>query len=101
MSTPAPDRSVRAASWAVAAVFTLSGVNFASWASRMPAIRDGLGFSPDRMGLLLLVASIGSLLSLPLSGLVVERLGARRTVMVFALVNAAGFVLSSVGVQQR
>ncbi len=101
MTTPAPDRSVRAASWAVAAVFTLSGVNFASWASRMPAIRDGLGFSPDRMGLLLLVASIGSLLSLPLSGMVVERLGARRTVMAFALVNAAGFVLSSVGVQQR
>ena len=101
MSTPAPDRAVRSASWAVAAVFTLSGVNFASWASRMPAIRDGLGFSPDRMGLLLLVASIGSLLSLPLSGLVVERLGARRTVMGFAVVNAVGFVLSSVGVQQR
>lgn len=101
MSTPAPDRSVRAASWAVAAVFTLSGVNFASWASRMPAIRDGLGFSPDRMGLLLLVASVGSLLSLPLSGMVVERLGARRTVMTFAVVNALGFLLSSVGVQQR
>ncbi|WP_449385748.1 MFS transporter [Cellulomonas soli] len=95
---PAVGRAVRGASTAVFVVFVLNGFNFASWASRMPAIRDGLGFSPQSMGLLLLVASVGSLLALPLSGMVVERLGARRTVMGFATLNACGLAVASVGV---
>ena len=40
------------------------------------------------MGLLLLVGAVGSLVALPLSGMVIERLGARRTVLAFALLNA-------------
>ena len=91
-------RDVRVASAAVFTVFVLAGVNFASWASRLPAVRDALDLTPERMGVLLLVGAFGSLLALPLSGLVVERLGARRTVLGFALLNAAGYVVASVGV---
>ena len=61
-------RSVERASIAVFAVFFLNGFNFATWAARLPAIRDGLDFSPAQMGLLLLVGSVGSLVALPLSG---------------------------------
>ena len=70
-------RLVERASVAVFVVFFLNGFNFATWAARLPAIRDGLDFSPAQMGALLLVGAVGSLLSLPLSGMVVERLGAR------------------------
>ena len=91
-------RSVERASIAVFAVFFLNGFNFATWAARLPAIRDGLDFSPAQMGLLLLVGSVGSLVALPLSGMVVERLGARRTVLAFACLNATGLVVASVGV---
>ncbi|MCC2336709.1 MFS transporter [Cellulomonas wangsupingiae] len=94
---PAP-REVRLASAAVFTVFLLSGVNFASWAARLPAVRDALGLSPERMGVLLLVGAFGSLFALPLSGIVVERLGARRTVLGFALLNAVGYGVVSVGV---
>lgn len=97
-AAPVVAQAVRTASTAVFVVFFLNGFNFASWASRMPAIRDGLGFSPQKMGLLLLVASVGSLLALPLSGMVVERLGARRTVLSFAVLNASGLVVASLGV---
>ncbi|KRD44350.1 hypothetical protein ASE38_09460 [Cellulomonas sp. Root930] len=98
-SAPArASRAVERASIAVFAVFFLNGFNFASWAARLPAIRDGLDFSPAQMGLLLLVGSVGSLLSLPLSGMVVERLGARRTVLAFAILNASGLIVASVGV---
>ena len=90
--------AVHRASVAVFLVFALNGFTFASWASRLPAVRDGLGFAPEQMGALLLVGAVGSLLSLPMSGMVVERLGARRTVLFFALVNAAGMVVASVGV---
>ena len=91
-------RTVRAASFAVFAVFFLNGFNFATWASRLPAVRDGLEFSQAQMGLLLLVIAVGSLAALPLAGMVVERLGARRTVGTFALLNALGLILASTGV---
>ncbi|MFS0705131.1 MFS transporter [Cellulomonas sp. 179-A 9B4 NHS] len=95
---PAAPREVRLASTAVFVVFLLAGWNFASWASRLPAVRDALGLTPDRMGLLLLVGSFGSLLALPLSGIVVERLGARRTVLGFGLLNGLGYAVGCVGV---
>lgn len=95
---PPVPREVRLASAAVFAVFLLAGVNFATWAARLPAVRDALGLSPDRMGLLLLVGAFGSLLALPLSGLVVERLGARRTVLGFAVLNATGYAVAAWGV---
>ncbi|KQR17835.1 MFS transporter [Cellulomonas sp. Leaf334] len=101
LTTSAPgrvSRSVERASIAVFAVFFLNGFNFATWAARLPAIRDGLDFSPAQMGLLLLVGSVGSLVALPLSGMVVERLGARRTVLAFACLNASGLIVASVGV---
>ena len=95
--TGAPD----AASVAVFTTFLLSGVNFSSWAARLPAIRDALDFEPKQMGVLLLVGAIGSLLSLPLSGVIVERLGARRTVVVSAGMNTGGLMLAAVGVAFR
>ena len=97
-AAPGATREVRAASFAVFAVFLLSGVNFATWAARLPAVRDALDLTPERMGVLLLVGACGSLVSLPLSGLVVERLGARRTVLGFAVVNALGYGVAALGV---
>ncbi len=97
-STPA--RSLTTAMWAVFAVFFLNGFNFASWASRLPAVRSGLDFSKADMGLLLLFIAVGSILALPLSGLVVQRLGAPRAVVGFAAVNTAGLIAAVVGVSQ-
>ncbi|WP_129336938.1 MFS transporter [Cellulomonas endophytica] len=93
-----PSPALRRASLAVFLVFVLNGANFATWASRLPAIRDGLALDEREVGLLLLVGSCGSLLALPLSGLVVERLGARRTVLLFAALNATGLAVGAVGV---
>ncbi|HEY3436835.1 MAG TPA: MFS transporter [Actinotalea sp.] len=94
----AGDRAVRTAATAVFITFLLNGFNFASWASRIPAVRDALHMTPDRVGLLLLVGSLGSLGALPLSGRVVQRLGARRTILAFAAVNVLGLLLASLGV---
>ena len=91
------DRAVRRAGVAVFVVFLLSGVDFASWASRLPAVRDSLGLDPAQVGLLLLVGAIGSLVSLPLSGVVVDRIGARRTVTSFAVLCAIGLLTASLG----
>lgn len=93
---PSPT-SVRAASAAVAAVFVLNGFNFSTWAARLPAVRDALDVGAGQMGLLLLFGSFGAIAALPTTGLVVGRLGAARTVLSFAVVNAAGYLLAAVG----
>ena len=100
MTTPRPtvDRAVTAASRAVFVVFVLNGFNFASWAARIPAVRDELSLSAAQVGILLLIGSIGSLAALPLSGLVVQRLGAPRTVLAFATANVAGLLVAATGV---
>jgi len=88
---------VRRATAAVAAVFVLSGFAFASWASRIPQVRDALGLSTGELGLVLLAIALGSVTAMPLSGLVVARLGTARTVALTALVAAAGLAATGLG----
>jgi MFS family permease len=97
MATTLDPRSVRTASAAVFTVFALAGFNFSTWAARLPAVRDALGLSEGQMGLLLLVGSTGSLVALPLSGLVVTRIGAPRAVLGFAVLNASGLAIAATG----
>jgi MFS family permease len=94
---PIDPRRVSTASVAVFAAFALAGFNFSTWAARLPAVRDGLGLSANQMGLLLLVGSFGSLVALPLSGLVVTRIGAPRAVLGFAVLNALGLATAAFG----
>ncbi len=89
---------VRAAAVAVAAVFFVNGFHFSSWAARLPAVRDALGFSESQMGVLLLFVAAGAVVALPLSGIVVEQIGAVRSVAGFTILNAAGMVLAATGV---
>lgn len=89
---------VSAAARAVYAIFFLSGFNFANWASRIPLVRDLLGFDPAQMGRLVLVSAVGSVLALPLSGWIVQHIGGRRAIAVFATINVAGFGLAAWGV---
>jgi MFS family permease len=82
---------------AVAVVFVLNGLAFASWVSRMPSVRDDLGLTAGQVGLMLLFLSGGTLLALPLSGVVVGLLGAARTVGVAAVVAGAGLLTMAGG----
>jgi MFS family permease len=83
---------------AVAAVFFLNGFVTATWLSRIPAVRSTLDLSSGQLGLLLLAPAAGSVLSLPLAGHVVKRLGARRAIRAFGSVCTGGVALAGVGV---
>jgi len=96
MSSTTPSGPRRATA-AVYAVFILSGFAFASWASRIPQVRDALDLTPKTLGLVLLAIAVGSVSSMPLSGVVVARLGTARTVAAMALVAAAGLATAGVG----
>jgi predicted MFS family arabinose efflux permease len=91
------DPEVLRARRAVFVAFIASGFAFASWASRIPAVRDTLKLDPGRLGLVLLAIAIGSVVALPLAGLVVTRVGAARTIAAMALLLALGLAIVGIG----
>ncbi len=72
--------------WATRIVFAANGGLFASWVSRLPAIRDELGASERGLGFALLFTAVGSLLAMPLSGRLIASIGARRVMAVCVVV---------------
>ena len=97
-ATPAPAPALRRATLAVHAVFIASGFAFASWASRIPQVRDALELTPRTLGLVLLAIAVGSVVSMPLAGLVVGRLGTARTIAIMSVIAGTGVAVAAVGV---
>jgi MFS family permease len=89
--TAAPADVVRRQAWATRVVFAANGGLFASWVSRIPAVRDDLGADERGLGFALLFAAVGSLLAMPLSGRLVGRVGARRVLVVCVVVCALAY----------
>ncbi|WP_341716110.1 MFS transporter [Micromonospora sp. FIMYZ51] len=89
-----PSRAVLSARNGVAVVFALNGLAVATWFSRVPAIRDELGLSPGRLGLLLLAMSAGAIVAMPTAGLVTQRLGAARAVALATLILSLGLTVA-------
>jgi MFS family permease len=96
-ATPVTPTALRAATTATYAAFIGSGLAFASWASRIPQVRDRLHLDPAALGLVLLAIAAGSILALPLSGPVVARIGSSRTVMATAVVLGVGLTTAALG----
>ncbi len=82
----------------VAAVFVLNGLLFACLVTRIPDIREGLDLDNAALGLLLLTIALGSMLSLPSSGWLIQRSSPGRVVRTGAVLCAAGMVLAAAGV---
>jgi MFS family permease len=77
--------------------FLGSGFAFASWASRIPQVRDQLSLSAAQLGLVLLSIAAGSVIALPLAGSVIHRIGSRQTVAVMAVLLCLGVAIVAVG----
>ena len=73
---------------------------FASWASRIPQVRDALSLTPASLGLVLLASAAGSVISLPLSGPVITRIGSRRTLTVMSILTAVSLAGVAIGYHQ-
>ena len=79
----------RAARLAVSAFFFLTGMTFASWATRIPAIQARLGLSAGELGVALLGTAVGELVSMNLAGYLVARFGSRTLTMIASLCLSA------------
>jgi predicted MFS family arabinose efflux permease len=98
-STSAPARTRPApelARWrnGVFAVFALAGFAMATWASRVPTVRDLLHASTQQMGLLILGISAGSIAGLLVASHVIARFGATRTILWCSSAAFLGLVLA-------
>jgi len=96
-SAAPPTAHVQAATRATYAAFIGAGFAFASWASRIPQVRNQLDLTAAELGLVLLGIAAGSLLALPLSGPVIARIGSRRTVIAGSVLFAAALAVVAVG----
>ncbi|MHA6249015.1 MFS transporter [Pontibacter sp. CAU 1760] len=84
---------------AVGCFYFLQGLSFASWGSRIPAIQQKMGLSEAALGGVLLALPVGLLLSLPLAGWVIAKVGSRRVVIFSAILYSA--VLVAVGYSEN
>jgi len=96
LSAPVNLRNIRRI--AVGVLFFLQGLCFASWASRIPTIQQSLHLSDTALGGVLLALPVGLMLSLPLSGWLVAKIGSRKVVMI--ALSLYGLVLVSLGLAQ-
>ena len=97
MSVPAS--RARAALRATCVVYVCLGFGTSAWLSRLPDVRDDLGLTPATIGTMLLIASLGSLLTLPTSGPIVTKIGARASGRIGVLIWALGIVCAGMGAQ--
>ncbi|MEV5958105.1 MFS transporter [Streptomyces sp. NPDC051987] len=70
---------------AIAALFCSLGFQYATWASRIPAVKADLGLTAAEVGVLLMAAGIGAVASFPLVPVLMRRLGSARLALASAL----------------
>jgi MFS family permease len=66
----------------ISSIFLLHGITFSTWIGRIPSAQANLRLSPGTLGLILLCAAIGSIVFMPIAGLLVARCGSRAVVRV-------------------
>lgn len=59
-------------------LFFLNGLSFASWASRIPDVKEFLKLGDAALGSVLFAMPIGSLSALPIAGIIISKFGSRK-----------------------
>ncbi|MXN92958.1 MFS transporter [Flavobacterium sp. Sd200] len=80
---------------AVSAMFFMAGLIFSSWASRIGTIQQKLNLSEAELGAVLFALPVGLILSLPISGWAVTKIGSKKVLA--AALTLYGLALISLG----
>ncbi|KJQ52472.1 MFS transporter [Microbacterium sp. SA39] len=82
---------------AIFAIFFASGLSIATWASRVPGIKEALELDNAQVGLILLGMGLASIIGISTSPAVMARTGARRGMLLAMLMFAVGIALVGLG----
>src|SRR5690606_39700985 len=72
--------------------FLIAGLGMSSWAPLVPFAKERLAVNEATLGVLLLCLGLGSLAAMPVTGILVGRLGCRRVIAAAALVMCVSLV---------
>lgn len=87
--------SPRAARIAITLFFFISGFGFSSWASRIPDIQHRLQLNEAQLGSILFALPLGLILTLPVTGILLQRFSSRNIMMTGTL--AFNLMLALIG----
>jgi MFS family permease len=90
---PGDPSRLGAARVALCAVFAAHGFIFASWAVRVPAIKEQTGASPSVLGLALLGLSAGAVATMMIAGTLCRRLGSQPVAVISCALLSVTLVL--------
>ncbi|MFT3701699.1 MAG: MFS transporter [Agriterribacter sp.] len=66
-------------------IFLVCGIGLSSWAPMVPIAKERLGLNDADLGLLLLLIGAGAMVAMPMAGIIVNRAGSRKVVLISAL----------------
>ena len=78
-------------------VFLVCGTSVGAWAPLVPFAKDRLGADDSSLGLLLLCLGVGSVLTMPLTGILVGRFGCRTAILASGLLLCASMPFLATG----
>ncbi|WP_437954122.1 MFS transporter [Sorangium sp. So ce296] len=93
LAPPASAGDIARARRAVSVMFVANGIAFASWAARVPAVRERLALRDSALGLALLGVAVGAMLAFRAAGPLIARFGSRRVTRVSAVLLCAALPL--------
>ncbi len=74
--------------------FATSGFLFSSWLSRLPDVKQMLDIGTGTLSFLLLALACGSLIGLPITGKIADKIGTIKTVRLGGIVGVIGFLIA-------
>jgi predicted MFS family arabinose efflux permease len=90
MSTP--DSTALAQQMSTRFAFLITGLAMSAWAPLIPFVKSRLAIGESTLGLLILCFGIGSLLAMPVTGMLVNRYGCRRVITTSLLLMCISLV---------
>src|SRR5258708_10828312 len=72
-------------------IFLVCGLSISSWAPMVPFVKDKLRINDGSLGLLLLFLGTGAIMTMPLTGWLIHKVGTRIVIAVSSVVIAVSF----------
>lgn len=69
-------------------LFLVCGISLASWAPMVPFVKERLQLNEAELGTLLLFLGIGAIISMPLTGILIQKFGTRKVMLLAGVVLA-------------
>src|SRR5690625_2812204 len=83
-----PSHDLTQARRAIQWIFLVCGLGISTWAPMVPFAKERLGLDDGDLGFLLLLLGFGALIVMPISGMVMGRIGSRRMILIGTLITS-------------